>query len=182
MATVNHVRPGSPSTEVVRLGPLTIRILSSNAQTSSVILTISPKTPAFPVLYHEKHQVSFLILRGNTRFITSVAPSTGFSAKGGEFVDIPAGASYGFGNPYSKETEMLVTYAPGSYVECLREMGRLYGGGKTLSGEELRGLFGQWSTVIIGEGGSPGQGSANEDEDEDDEDSAPRYTGLRCMA
>jgi mannose-6-phosphate isomerase-like protein (cupin superfamily) len=190
MATVSHTIPSSRTTEVLQLGPLTIRILASGTHTSSVILTISPHTAGFPVYFHRMHQVSFFILRGTARFVAT-SPSLAikrFNAKVGEFVKVRVGARYGFSNPFDVEAELFVTYAPGYYVDFWREMARACEGGKALSSEEQASLMRGWATTVGGEQGGAVMTEdveTEEDVDEgDDEDmgGGPQYQRLMCMA
>lgn len=81
---------------------------------------------------------------------------------------------------------MLVTYSPGYYVDCLRELAKHCEGGKSMTAEEQAQIVRGWATVVVGKSGKESEGDAMET-DEDDETEAgerlgPRYTGLRCMA
>ena len=123
------------------------------------------------------HQVSFLVLRGSVRFTTSTVSS--FNATPGDFIEVPVGARYGFSNPFENDTQLFVTYAPGYYVDCLRELGKLCLGGRLLNWEEQAEVVSRWSTKLV----RVGKKSEGTDEgEEDDDDFAPEFTGLRCMA
>jgi len=91
---------------------------------------------------------------------------------------VPVGARYGFSNPFAREAELFITYAPGYYVECLRALARLCDGRSVLTMEEQAQAVQQWATIIV----ARGDGDDAMDDDDDEEEGGPRYTGLRCMA
>jgi mannose-6-phosphate isomerase-like protein (cupin superfamily) len=199
MGPIKHVVPGAATTEILRIGPLAIRVLSSGIHTSSVVLTISPHTPGFPLYYHRMHQVNFFIIRGAARFVTASASlpiPSGRDIKAGEYVEVPVRTRYAFSNPYEEEAEIFVTYSPGYYVDCLREMAKLCEDGKLLGVKEQAQVVSGWATAIVvremaKDDGRDEDDEMDEDEEDDEEESekvgnrekmGPRYEGLKCMA
>ena len=182
MVEVTHT-PSNITSEMLRLGPIKIRVLSAGgAQKSCLIMHLPRRTPGFPLHSHRMHATTFLVLKGRIRWNS---PNNSFDARAGSFIEVPAGSKYGFSNPFNEVAEMFVVYFPGFYVECMRELAALWTDqdGVVVSVEQQVQVMKDWGTVMVTE-----KSELEEEEkiEEDDEDSGgeaeERGTGLQCMA
>lgn len=183
MAEITHLPSNSTTVEMLRLGPIKIRILcAGGAQKSCLIMHLPRRTPGFPLHSHRMHATTFLVLKGRIRWNS---PNNTFDARVGSFIEVPAGSKYGFSNPFNEVVEMFVVYFPGFYVECMRELAALWkdNEGAVVTVEQQVQVMKAWGTVIVSE--EP-EGRDEEEMEEDDEDSEreedERGAGLQCMA
>ncbi|EME85403.1 uncharacterized protein MYCFIDRAFT_210224 [Pseudocercospora fijiensis CIRAD86] len=120
--------------EVLKLGPLTCRILEDGSHTDnrlgSAELIMPPKTPGPPPHWHEMHDETFLITQGTVRFHIPDTTSEGhdkkiLDAKTGDYVVVPIRAPHTFSNPFDEEAKIFFTTTPSFYINYFKLLSQL---------------------------------------------------------
>ncbi|KAF4626669.1 hypothetical protein G7Y89_g11493 [Cudoniella acicularis] len=172
----------TPSTYAtpMAMGPLSLRILHESSRVSLTTLTLPPNTMGFPPLNNRVYTAVFHILSGKVQFTISTSKMSPkeFEATTGSTTSIPPGGTYGFGNPFPEEAEILCFYNPGEWVGCLKDLAGVKG---EWMGEECKEILKSWGCVLVEKPeGEAGEMDEGEDDDEDEE--MMFQPGLRCMA
>jgi mannose-6-phosphate isomerase-like protein (cupin superfamily) len=138
--------------EVIRIGPLTIRVIEDGSNTDNRIgaisLTIPPCTPGPPQHWHRMHDETFLITKGRVRFTTG---SVDHDTKVGDYVVVPPKAVHTFSNPFDEEGELYNSFTPAYYVDYLRMLSKRFQEKGMLSEEEQREVMAQFATFPLEE-------------------------------
>lgn len=126
MTGMSEIRVFPPnSEEVVRIGPISIRILEDGSDTERRIsiaeITVPPHTDGPPQHWHARHDEGFYVVSGEARFTVGAE----HHAPPGTLVMVPPGAVHTFGNPGTEPCVILNTFTPDFYVGYLRELGAL---------------------------------------------------------
>jgi mannose-6-phosphate isomerase-like protein (cupin superfamily) len=184
MAEVTHIPSNSTAVEMLHLGHIKIRILSSGgAQKSCLIMHLPRRTPGLPLHSHRMHATTFLVLKGRIRWNS---PDNTFDARAGSFIEVPAASKYGFSNPFNEVAEIFLVYFPGFYVECMRELAALWKDNEdaVVSVEQQVQIMKGWGTVLVSEEESLAGDDEEMEEDDDgsEEEVDERGAGLQCMA
>jgi quercetin dioxygenase-like cupin family protein len=128
----------SESGELIKMGPIEIRVLEDGRNTDnrigSVVLKIGPKTkgvglslPRFPTKlidmyfkpilhWHRMHDETFLITKGKVRFHTDKGDH---DTAAGDYVVVPPKSIHSFSNPFDEPAEFFNTFTPAYYVDYL---------------------------------------------------------------
>ena len=114
---------GADGGDVVRLGPITMRILEDGSTTGHRLgigeITIAPHTEGRPQHRHARHDEGFYVVSGTARFTVG---NTAYDAPAGTLAMIPPGAPHTFANPTSEPLVLLNTFTPDLYVQYFRDL------------------------------------------------------------
>jgi mannose-6-phosphate isomerase-like protein (cupin superfamily) len=114
---------GPDGGDVVRLGPITMRILEDGGTTGHRLgigeITIAPHTEGPPQHRHARHDEGFYVVSGTARFTVG---DTTYDAPAGTLAMIPPGAPHTFANPTSEPLVLLNTFTPDLYVQYFRDL------------------------------------------------------------
>ncbi|MFI9271351.1 cupin domain-containing protein [Kitasatospora sp. NPDC052896] len=134
MAEVSIVAPGGG--EIVRLGPMTMRILEDGSTTGHRLgigeITVAPHTEGPPQHRHARHDEGFYVVSGTARFTVG---DTTYDASAGTLAMIPPGAPHTFANPADEPLVLLNTFTPDLYVQYFRDLREMIEQGGTLTPE-----------------------------------------------
>ncbi|KAK4166477.1 hypothetical protein QBC43DRAFT_313797 [Cladorrhinum sp. PSN259] len=143
--------------EVLRVGPLTIRILEDGTRTQDRVSAILLEVPAGksgpPMHWHRFHDELFLVTKGQLTFVTPEGEST---ASAGDLMTVPPGAIHTFKNPSETEdAECYMTATPGHYVDYFRMLAKATSEGKKpltpTDTQHLMALFGTFPPEVESE-------------------------------
>src|SRR5260370_42441900 len=99
MATTNLAGVGTG--EIVRIGPIQLRVLEDGSRTDNRIgaveITVPAATAGPPQHIHRMHDETFLVITGAVRFAVG---ESNLDARAGDYVDVPIGAPHTFSNPF----------------------------------------------------------------------------------
>ena len=134
--------------EIIRMGPVTIRIIEDGSNTDNRIgaisLAIPPRTRGPPQHWHRMHDETFLITKGRVRFTSG---SVDHDAKVGDYVVVPPKAVHTFSNPFDDEAEFYNSFTPAYYVDYLRLLSKRSQEKRgMLTEEEQREVMAQFAT------------------------------------
>src|SRR5262249_21966234 len=114
---------GADGGDVVRLGPITMRILENSSTTNHRLsigeITIAPHTEGPPQHRHARHDEGFYVVSGTARFTVA---NTTYDAPAATLAMIPPGAPHTFANPTSEPLVLLNTFTPDLYVQYFRDL------------------------------------------------------------
>jgi len=154
LTSVNLVRAAPTSSEsdgeveVLKLGPITMRVLEDGSRTDNRIgvveIIIPPKTPGLPQHVHIMHDETFLVTSGRVRFTTG---STEIDTKVGDFVTVPPRAPHTFANPFDEPARMVNTVTPAQYIEYFRLLDRVTRENRKLTPEDMKQAMANYATL-----------------------------------
>ncbi|KAK3503461.1 RmlC-like cupin domain-containing protein [Neurospora crassa] len=101
--------------EVLKVGPMTIRVSEDGSRTGDRISAILLELPAGvsgpPMHWHRFHDKLFFVVKGACRFVT---PDAEVDATAGDLMTVPPGANHTFKNASETEAcEVYMTATPG---------------------------------------------------------------------
>jgi len=138
---------GPDGGDVVRLGPITMRILEDGGTTGHRLgigeITIAPHTEGPPQHRHARHDEGFYVVSGTARFTVG---STTYDAPAGTLAMIPPGAPHTFANPTSEPLVLLNTFTPDLYVQYFRDLRQMIADGQPLTLESTERAMGRYAT------------------------------------
>ncbi|KAH8671783.1 RmlC-like cupin domain-containing protein [Tricladium varicosporioides] len=145
--------------EILKMGPVTIRILEDGSKTDnrigSMMLTIAPNTPGPAIHWHRMHDETFLVTKGKFQFTTDKGTH---EANVGDYVVVPPKAIHTFGNPYDEPAEFFNTFTPAYYVDYLRMLSKEMlkikedgGNFKDFGEDKQRAIMAQFATFPPGD-------------------------------
>lgn len=133
--------------EIIRLGPVQIRVLEDGSRTDNRIgaveITLPPGMPGPPQHFHVMHDETFLVMRGTVRFIIG---DTERDAHAGDYVVVPPGEGHTFANPTDQPAVFFNTFTPAYYVDYFRDLGRLAAAG-SMTPEQANAIREHYATV-----------------------------------
>ncbi|EAA29579.1 RmlC-like cupin [Neurospora crassa] len=134
--------------EVLKVGPMTIRVYEDGSRTGDRISAILLELPAGvsgpPMHWHRFHDELFFVVKGTCRFVT---PDAEVDATAGDLMTVPPGAIHTFKNASKTEAcEVYMTATPGHYVDYFRMLSKAGTEGKMLSKEEIEHLMALFGT------------------------------------
>jgi quercetin dioxygenase-like cupin family protein len=133
--------------EVLKVGPMTIRVLEDGRNTDNRIgaisLTIPGHTPGPPQHWHRMHDETFLITKGRVRFTTG---KVDHDTKVGDYVVLSTKAVHTFSNPFDEEGEFFSSFTPAYYVDYLRMLAKWGSDGRKLTPDEMREAQAKFAT------------------------------------
>ncbi|RMY96762.1 hypothetical protein D0862_08411 [Hortaea werneckii] len=162
--------------EVLKLGPLTCRIMEdgSNTGRSSYLIIISsrlltspsdnrlgvaelimpPKTPGPPPHWHEMHDETFFVTKGNVRFHVPEVGNPGVDkkvtdAKVGDYMVVPIRAPHTFSNPFDEEARMFFTSTPSFYINYFKLLSTMGEEGKPMPAEVSMTAMAMYATTVV---------------------------------
>lgn len=114
---------GPADGEVLRAGPMAIRVLEDGDRTGHrlgiVKITIPPRVSGPPQHVHRDHDETFYVLAGTATFTTG---SEVMQAGPGMLVTAPPGTPHTFANPGDETAVLLCTLTPDLYIGYFREL------------------------------------------------------------
>jgi len=135
--------------EVIKMGPITIRILEDGSNTDNRIgaisLTIPGKTPGPILHWHRMHDETFLVTKGRVRFNTDKGI---VDTKVGDYVVVPTKAIHTFSNPFDEEAEFFNSFTPAYYVDYLRMLADALKEGGVMQ-EKQKAIMAQFATFEV---------------------------------
>jgi mannose-6-phosphate isomerase-like protein (cupin superfamily) len=138
---------GPEGGDVVRLGPITMRILEDGSTTGHRLgigeITIAPHTDGPPQHRHARHDEGFYVVSGTARFTVG---DTTYDAPAGTLAMIPPGTPHTFANPTSEPVVLLNTFTPDLYVQYFRDLRQMIEHGATLTPELTAQVMGRYAT------------------------------------
>lgn len=133
--------------EVIRLGPVQIRVLEDGSRTDNRIgaveITLPPSLPGPPQHFHLMHDETFLVTKGVVRFIIG---DTERDAHVGDYIVVPPGAAHTFANTTDQPAVFFNTFTPAYYVDYFRELGKLAAAGP-MPPEQANAVRERYATV-----------------------------------
>ncbi|KAK0707568.1 RmlC-like cupin domain-containing protein [Lasiosphaeris hirsuta] len=134
--------------EILRVGPLTIRVYEDGSLTenrvSGVLLEVPAGKSGPPMHWHRFHDELFLVTKGTLRFVT---PDGHIDAKAGDLMTVPPRAIHTFKNPSETEDcECYMTATPGHYVDYFRMLSKATAEGIQLSPSDTQHLMSLFGT------------------------------------
>jgi mannose-6-phosphate isomerase-like protein (cupin superfamily) len=127
---------GPSGGEVIRLGPIQMRILEDGSTTNHRLglgeITIAPHTDGPLQHRHAQHDEGFYVVAGTARFTVG---ETAYDAPAGTFVMVPPGAPHTFANPGDQPVVLLNTFTPDLYVQYFRDLRDMIASGQPLTAE-----------------------------------------------
>jgi mannose-6-phosphate isomerase-like protein (cupin superfamily) len=138
---------GPEGGDVVRLGPITMRILEDGSTTGHRLgigeITIAPHTDGPPQHRHARHDEGFYVVSGTARFTVG---DTTYDAPAGTLAMIPPGTPHTFANPTSEPVVLLNTFTPDLYVQYFRDMRDMIGSGAPVTADRITGIMARYAT------------------------------------
>jgi mannose-6-phosphate isomerase-like protein (cupin superfamily) len=114
---------GPADGDVLRAGPITIRVLEDGSSTGHRLgiaeITIPPHLDGPPQHVHHQHDETFYVLSGTPAFTSG---SDTIQAKPGMLVTVPPGTPHTFANHGDGPAVMLFTTTPDLYIAYFREL------------------------------------------------------------
>ena len=139
---------GADGGDVVRLGPITMRILEDGSTTGHRLgigeITIAPHTEGPPQHRHGRHDEGFYVVAGTARFTVG---DQAYDAGPGTLVMVPPGAPHTFANPGDEPAVLLNTFTPDLYVQYFRDLRAMVASGQPLTGDAVVGVMARYDTV-----------------------------------
>jgi len=124
--------------EIIKLGPITCRVLEDGSRTDNRIgvaeFTLPPRTAGPPAHWHEMHDEMFLTTQGTVRYHIPGKPDV--DAKLGDFVSVPVRAPHTFSNPFDEEAKFFNTYTPAFYINYFKLLGSMIAEGEPMTAEK----------------------------------------------
>jgi mannose-6-phosphate isomerase-like protein (cupin superfamily) len=123
--SVHLVTPDA--TEVITIGPQTIRVLEDGSHTGHrlglIECSLAAGTPGPPQHIHREHDETFFVLSGAVRFTSGTEH---LDVPAGDLLTAPIGTPHTFSNPDPiQPATFLCTVTPDRYVNYFRELGAL---------------------------------------------------------
>ncbi|KAL2132097.1 hypothetical protein VTI74DRAFT_4220 [Chaetomium olivicolor] len=142
--------------EILRVGPLTIRVYEDGSGTENRVSGVLIEVPAGqsgpPMHWHRFHDELFFVTKGTMTFVT---PEGELTASAGDLMTVPPGAVHTFKNgSETEDCECYMTATPGHYVDYFRMLAKATHAGKQLTKgdvEHLMALFGTFPPNIESE-------------------------------
>jgi len=138
---------GADGGDVVRLGPITMRILEDGSTTGHRLgigeITIAPHTEGPPQHRHARHDEGFYVVSGTARFTVG---TTDHDAPAGTLVMVPPGAPHTFANPGEEPVVLLNTFTPDRYVRYFRDLRQMIADGQPLTPESTERAMSRYAT------------------------------------
>ena len=138
---------GADGGDVVRLGPITMRILEDGSTTGHRLgmgeITVAPHSGGPPQHRHARHDEGFYVVSGTARFTVG---NTAYDAPAGTLAMIPPGAPHTFANPTSEPLVLLNTFTPDLYVQYFRDLRDLIEQGGPLTPVATERVMHQYAT------------------------------------
>lgn len=148
MSTVTIIT--STEGEVLKMGPVTIRILEGGSRTDNrlgaISLAVAPRTAGPLQHWHRMHDETFLAQNGRIQFTTG---EIFHDAKAGDYVVVPTKAVHTWSNPFDEEAEFFNTFTPAYYVDYLRQLAEKAKSGKPLSEKEQVEAMAKFATFLF---------------------------------
>jgi mannose-6-phosphate isomerase-like protein (cupin superfamily) len=139
---------GPDGGEVIRLGPIQIRILEDGSTTEHRLalgeITLPPHSEGPPQHRHSKHDEGFYVISGRARFTVG---ETTYDAGPGSLVVIPPGVPHTFANAGAITAVLLNTFTPDLYVEYVRDLRDMIAAGQELTPEATIEVMRRYSTA-----------------------------------
>ncbi|WPH03426.1 Hypothetical protein R9X50_00630600 [Acrodontium crateriforme] len=144
--------------EVIKLGPLTCRIMEDGSKTDNRIgvaeLIMPPKTSGPPPHWHEMHDETFFVTKGSVRFHVPDPENPGKDkliqdAKTGDYMVIPIRAPHTFSNPFDEEARMFFTSTPAFYINYFKLLSTLGEEGKPMPAEVNMTAMAMFATTLV---------------------------------
>jgi mannose-6-phosphate isomerase-like protein (cupin superfamily) len=133
--------------EILRIGPIRIRVLEDGSRTDNRIGAVEVTVPAGmagpPQHLHLMHDETFLVTSGAVRFIVG---DKEHDAHAGDYVVVPIGAPHTFANPFGEPAVFFNTFTPAFYVNYFRELGKL-GAAGPLSPDQVTKVRDRYATT-----------------------------------
>ncbi|KAI9817416.1 MAG: hypothetical protein M1827_001025 [Pycnora praestabilis] len=151
MATENINLVPSTGGEIIKIGPVTLRVMEDGSHTDNRIgtveITLPPHTAGPPQHWHQMHDETFLITKGVVRFTTR---DKHHDSHEGDYVVVPPKAPHTFENASDAEARFLNTFTPAFYVDYFRLMAKEAEKGKPVSREATARAMAQFATMPVG--------------------------------
>ncbi|KAI6821632.1 hypothetical protein KC340_g12740 [Hortaea werneckii] len=144
--------------EVLKLGPLTCRIMEDGSNTDNRLgvaeLIMPPKTPGPPPHWHEMHDETFFVTQGNVRFHVPEVGNPGVDkkvtdAKVGDYMVVPIRAPHTFSNPFDEEARMFFTSTPSFYINYFKLLSTMGEEGKPMPAEVSMTAMAMYATTVV---------------------------------
>jgi quercetin dioxygenase-like cupin family protein len=146
------VRPGAG--RLIRLGPITVRVLEDGAGTSGALglaeFEVPPGAPTPPPHAHGAHEEGFYVLAGELDFLVG---GTRLRARPGAFLQVPRGVPHTFANPGPAPARFLNTFTPPRYLDYFAELSAVATSGR-LDPEQGSALMARFDTAVVSPPGS----------------------------
>ncbi|KAK0629148.1 RmlC-like cupin domain-containing protein [Bombardia bombarda] len=143
--------------EILRVGPMTIRVYEDGSLTenrvSGVLLELPAGQSGPPMHWHRFHDELFLVTKGTMRFVT---PDGDIDASAGDLMTVPPRAVHTFKNPSETEDcECYMTATPAHYVDYFRMLAKATEEGKKLAPADTQHLMALFGTFPPGVDSEP---------------------------
>lgn len=150
---------GPDEGELIRLGPVRMRILEDGSTSSHRLgigeITLPPRTPGPPQHRHERHDEGFYVVSGTARFtvgtsVVDAGPRT--------LVMVPPGAPHTFANASDEPAVIVNTFTPDLYVQYFRDLRDLGASGEPLTPAATVRVMERYATQpVVGAGAVRGR-------------------------
>lgn len=148
----------SPTGEVIELGPVRLDVLEDGRNTDNrlgaLYITLAPHTPGPPQHWHQMHDETFLVLKGEATFYTR---GEKLVAKFGDYIVVPTNAPHTFANESDDEVIIYNTFTPAFYVNYFRFMEKKIkeSGAGRMTPEIGEMAMAHYATITTGPDGKP---------------------------
>ena len=136
--------------EVIRAGPMTLRILEDGTHTDHrlglVEITIPPHIDGPPQHIHHKHDETFFVVSGTPTFTCG---NDIITAQPGTLVTAPPATPHTFANPGDQPVVMLCTVTPDLYVDYFRDLANLRPGPNGLDPKQVAEVMARYATEVV---------------------------------
>jgi mannose-6-phosphate isomerase-like protein (cupin superfamily) len=140
---------GPDGGEVVRLGPITMRIIEDGSTSGHRLgigeITLPPHSSGPPQHRHGRHDEGFYVVSGTARFTVGTEK---YDAPAGTLAMIPPGAPHSFANPTDEPVVLLNTFTPDLYVQYFRDMREMLEQGGDLTAESTAQVMSRYDTEL----------------------------------
>jgi mannose-6-phosphate isomerase-like protein (cupin superfamily) len=146
MTNVSLVGPDGG--ELIRLGPIEIRILEDGTTTAHRLglaeIRLPPGAQGPPQHQHARHDEGFYVVSGTVRFTTGESAR---DAGAGTLVMVPPGEPHTFANPGDQPAVMLNTFTPDLYVQYFRDLRDMTASGRPLARDAITRAMAAYATT-----------------------------------
>jgi len=137
--------------EIIKLGPITCRVLEDGSRTDNRIgvaeFTLPPRSMGPPAHWHEMHDEMFLTTKGTVRFHIPNKPDV--DAATGDFLSVPVRAPHTFSNPFDEEAVFFNTYTPAFYINYFKLLGSMIEEGGQMTPERNLKAMANYATLPV---------------------------------
>lgn len=123
---VSLKKNASKEHEIIMFGPIKMEVLEDGRSTDNRVCVVKihlpPHLPGPVQHWHQMHDETFLVIKGNATFYSRDAS---FVAAEGDFIVAPPLSPHTFGNESDEDVVLLSTFTPAFYINYFRLMAEM---------------------------------------------------------